>query len=234
MQGSRNGIHYSYRTSFRPCLTPDIVILQGPEIDVNFFCINIVMSIYSDTFQKNQYNLVQAAQRSQTWFQQQARLLTKQSIQPMRLINSEPERNRFRVVPGELYLFMYDAKMQDELPYWDMFPLVFPFRKLKDGFIGLNMHYLPYKARVTLLSRLMDFKTNRLMNENTRLKCSWGVINGLSRYSFAKHCVHRYLANHLQTPLKKIDASDWATAMMLPVERFVGASKQQVWSESFK
>lgn len=188
--------------------------------------------MYTEIFRRNQYNLPQAVKQSQSWFQQQALLLSKQSIQPLKLIQSSPEKNDTKVVPGALYLFMYDAKLQDTLPYWDMFPLVFPFRKLKDGFLGLNMHYLPYKGRIQLLDGLMDFRNNKMMNENTRLKYSWALINNASRFSVAKHCVHRYLNTHLQTPLKKIDAQDWATAMMLPVERFVGASKQQVWSEA--
>jgi hypothetical protein len=115
-----------------------------------------------------------------------------------------------------------------------MFPLVFPFKKMKDGFIGLNLHYLPYPMRIQLLERLMDFKTNSLMNENTRLKYSWNMIQGVSRFKIAEPCVHRYLADHLQSPMKKIDASDWATALLLPVEKFVGASKRTVWSDSLK
>jgi hypothetical protein len=191
-------------------------------------------STYADIFQNNRYQLQDVVKKSKSWFQQQVTLLTKQQIQPIRLINSSAERNRSRVVPGELYLFMYDAKLQDKLPYWDMFPLVFPFRRLNDGFIALNLHYLPYQMRIRLLDRLMDFRSNKLMNENTKLKYSWATIQGASRYQLAKPCVHRYLVDHIQTPLKKIDAADWATAMMLPVERFVGASKQQVWAETVK
>lgn len=158
----------------------------------------------------------------------------KQGIQPQRLIRSEPSRNVNRITPGEMYLFMYDAKHAEDLPYFDMFPLVFPFRRLQDGFIGLNMHYLPYQLRVDLLDRLMDFRSNKTLNENTKLKYSWSTIQAASRYSNAIPCVHRYLLSQIQTPLKKIDAQDWGTALMLPVERFVGASKQQVWSKALK
>lgn len=192
------------------------------------------MSIFSEVFEKNQIDLKTAVTKSRTWFQQQAALISRQQIAPLRLIRSEPERNVRRIIPGELYLFSYDAKTQDKLPYWDMFPLVFPFRKLKDGFIGLNMHYLPYAFRIRLLDRLMDFKTNKKMDETTRLRYSWGMIDGASRYKLAQPCVHRYLTNHIQSPMKKIDSQDWATAMMLPVERFVGANKQRVWTESLK
>lgn len=192
------------------------------------------MGIYTEIFKKNHIEIQQASKKSQTWFQQQAGLLTKNNVTATRLIRSEPARNVNRVVPGEMYLFSYSPKHQDTLPYWDMFPLVFPFKKMKDGFIGLNLHYLPYPMRIQLLERLMDFKTNSLMNENTRLKYSWNMIQGVSRFKIAEPCVHRYLADHLQSPMKKIDASDWATALLLPVEKFVGASKRTVWSDSLK
>jgi hypothetical protein len=192
------------------------------------------MSLYSNIFNKNRVDLNTAVKQSQTWFQQQSLLLGRQRIIPLQLIKSEPQRNVNRIIPGEMYLFAYDAKTKDTLPYWDMFPLVFPFKKLKDGFIGLNMHYLPYAMRVRLLDRLMDFKTNSLLNDTTRLRYSWSTIQGVSRFKMAEPCVHRYLTDHIQSPLKKIDSNDWATALLLPVERFVGASKQRVWTESLK
>ena len=192
------------------------------------------MGIYTTIFQKNQYNLAQVAQKSRSWFTQQATLLSKQKIEPNRLIRSEPSKNVMRIVPGELYMFQYDPKLKDTLPYWDMFPLVFPFRRLKDGFIGLNMHYLPYNLRVRVLDALVEHANNQNMDETTRIKFSWSIIQGASRLKIAEPCVHRYLIQHVKSPFKRVVASDWATAMMLPVERFVGSSKQQVWTDSLK
>lgn len=192
------------------------------------------MAKLEDIFNRNQYNIKDIVGKSQSWFQKQSIALRGDAIQPLKLIKENPSQNRQGIVPGELYLFMYDAKHQDTLPYWDMFPLVFPFRKMRDGFIGLNLHYLPYKPRVQLLDRLLEFKSNSKMDEHTRLKYSWATINGASRFNLAKPCVHRYLSNHIQSPLRKIDAKDWATVMMLPVERFVGGSKSRIWTESMR
>ena len=71
-----------------------------------------------------------------------------------------------------LYMYMYDPKLKATLPYYDRFPLVFPFSKTPDGFIGLNMHYLPYQLRMVLLDRLLTFRTNARMDETTRLRYS--------------------------------------------------------------
>lgn len=193
------------------------------------------MATYDQIFRKNHYDIKTAISKSRTWFEQQARLLSGNTqIVPQRLIRTNAERNVTKVVPGELYLFNYDAKLKDTLPYWDTFPLVFPFRKMPDGFIGLNMHYLPYQLRIVLLDRLMSFKTNSAMDETTRLKLSWGTISALSAQFHAQSTVHRYLLDHVKSPLKRIDSADWATAMMLPVERFVGSTKQKVWKDSLR
>ena len=192
------------------------------------------MATFEQIFQTHQYNINDTVRQSSSWFQQQARLLGKERIIPQQLIRTDVSHNRTRITPGELYLFQYDAKHQDTLPYWDMYPMVFPFRKLSDGFIGLNMHYLPYQFRIKLLDRLMTFKTSKGLNENTRIKYAWSTIAGVSKFKWAEPCVHRYLNSHIQSPFKKIDAEHWATAMMMPVERFVGANKLKVWNESIR
>lgn len=192
------------------------------------------MATYADFFKKNQYNIQDVVKKSQVWFQQQTILLNKQHLQPLKIINASGKRNSSLITPGCMYLFGYDAKMQDTLPYWDMYPLVFPFATTKKGFIGLNMHYLPYMMRIRLLDKLMEFSNNKLLNDTTKLQYSWSTIKGVSRFKIAQPCVHQYLNDHVQTKFKKIDSSDWATALMMPVERFVGAAKQRVWTESLK
>jgi hypothetical protein len=187
------------------------------------------MSYFSSVFEKNRLDVLSSLKQSRSWYEKQSRLLAQKNISPDRLVNSGADRTSLAVVPGEMYLFAYDAKTKDTLPYWDMFPLVFPFSKTKDSFIGLNLHYIDYPLRVKLLDRLMEFKNNANMDHTTKLRLSWSTISSASKLKIAQPCVHKYLISHLQSPLKKIDASDWVTALMLPVERFVGSSKQSVW-----
>ena len=131
-------------------------------------------------------------------------------------------------------MYAYDPKTKEDLPYYDRFPLVFPFRKTADGFYGLNMHYLPYDLRIYLLDALLTFKNNSRWDETTKLKYSWALIDGVSKYKAAHPCVKQYLNSHVRSQFRRVSSADWATAMLLPVERFVGASKQQVWSDSRK
>lgn len=193
------------------------------------------MSTFTQIIQRNPYELKQLVGKSRTWFNNEVVSIKSQGrVSAHYMMRGASQQNRADILPGEMYMFYYDAKHKDTLPYWDMFPLVFPFRKLEDGFIGLNMHYLPYQLRATLLDALMGYRTNNRLTANTRLKYSWSTIQGFSQLSLAKPCVHRYLISNVKSVFKKVDSPDWATALMLPVERFVGASKQQVWSESLR
>ena len=187
-----------------------------------------------DVFEQNQYDLATAVKKSNGWFEKEVTKLTKQNITPNKVLAGNVDQLVTKIVPGHLYMFMYDPKLKKELPYYDRFPLVFPYAKTPDGFIGLNMHYLPYGLRIQLLDTLLTFKSNNRMDETTRIKYSWQLIDGISRYKAAQPCIKQYLGGHVKTQFRKVDSSDWATAMLLPVERFIGASKQEVWAESRK
>jgi len=189
-------------------------------------------STIKDVFEKNQYDLKAAAVKSKSWFDQQVYQLGRQNITPPKVLNGNPDQTVSTILPGHLYMYMYDPKLKAELPYYDRFPLVFPFSKTEDGFIGLNMHYLPYQLRMVLLDRLMIFASNKRMDETTRLRYSWATIDGMSKFAAVQPCVKRYLNSHIRSKFRKINADDWATAMLLPVERFVGASKEAVWQDS--
>lgn len=185
-----------------------------------------------DIFEKNRYNLDEVSRKSRAWFEQQVLLMTRKRITPNKVIQSDPQQLRAQVFPGFLYMFVYDPKLKETLPYYDQFPMVFPFRKVPGGFYGLNLHYLPYPLRVQLLDRLMTFANNTKMDESTKIKYSWQMIDGVSRFKLAQPCVKHYLTDHVRSPFRRIEAHDWATAMMLPVERFQGATKEQVWTDS--
>ena len=187
-----------------------------------------------DVFEKNQYDLKTAVKKSRAWFEQQVLIMTRQQLTPQKVLNGNPEQLVTRIMPGHLYMFVYDPKTKAELPYYDRFPLVFPFRKTPDGFIGLNMHYLPYPLRINLLDNLLTYASNQRFDETTRLKYSWALIDGMSKYAAAKPCVKQYLVGHVRTQFRQVESSNWATAMLLPVERFVGASKQEIWADSRK
>lgn len=187
-----------------------------------------------DLLAKNHYELKLLQDKSKTWFDQQVLLLSKKRITPNQLLANQTHALTTKILPGNLYLYFYDPKLKNELPYFDRFPMVFPWRANKDGFIGLNLHYLPYALRAKLITNLLAFRNNNKMDESTRLKFSWQMIDGISKYRLAKPCVKQYLYDHVKSPFVRIDANEWGTAMMLPVERFQKSTAANVWQDSIK
>ena len=121
-----------------------------------------------------------------------------------------------RLLPGRLYMFQYDPKGADTLPYYDMFPLVFPFEIQSDFFLGLNMHYLPYLLRIRLLDRLMTYASNKKMDDTTRLKFQWSVIKGSSRLALGRPAVKKYLKTQVKSQFLQVNPENWNTAKRSP------------------
>ena len=144
----------------------------------------------------------------------------------------DKQRLREKSFIGRMYFYFYDPKTKDSLPYYDKFPLVIPIERYPDGFLGLNLHYISPKQRVLLLDKLSILLTDDNYDEKTRLRISYDYLSRASRMYQAKPCIKRYLFSHIQSRFLEITADEWDIAAMLPVESFVKAKKNKVWSES--
>lgn len=187
-----------------------------------------------EVFDTHRYQLKYAAVMSSGWFNEQARMLKGLGVTPARMLKDNDNLNwDNRIVPGRLYLYLYDAKHKATLPYWDRYPLVFPYAETEDrkGFYGLNMHYLPYEYRIKILDSLISIDLSK-RTDSKKLLLSWDLIKSSSKLSLLKPCVHMYLYNHQRSAMKQIYPKDWATAMLLPIAQWVGSNNTQVWKDS--
>ena len=171
----------------------------------------------------------QDAKKSYQWYRDQVRTLGA-GMSGSTLLKSQALTST--LVPGNMYLFMYDPKHKETLPYYDTTPLVLPFSLVPGGFLGINLHYLPYLVRFKLLGELSKLATDKTITEKTKIDLSWRVLNSSVRYLPGTACVKHYLKDHIRTRFLKINFSDWITASMLPVETFKGARKDQVWKDT--
>lgn len=180
------------------------------------------------------YNLEVDWAKGKAWFEQERRKLIRQRalLQPRRVMRGDPTNLQPKVYPGKMFMFMYDPKTKEDLPYYDIFPLVLPWKRIPGGFMGLNLHYLPVKYRFWLMNNLMMLKTNNKMDETTRIRYTYEMIDGVAKFRYAKPCIKHYLYDHVKSQFRLISASDWGTAMMVPVEQFRKAPMEQVWRES--
>ena len=124
---------------------------------------------------------------------------------------------------GMMNLFWYKPINAGKLKYYDLFPLVIPFKKHRNGFTGLNFHYLSVPMRINLLERLEAFEDSGTLfslDENDigqLLAFKWSEIKGKRGI---KPIVRRYLAEYVYSNFLKIELEDMVVGALLPVERF--------------
>ena len=164
------------------------------------------------------------------WFREKVRQAgasaRMKAVTPNQLLRRQPDDN---ILLGKMFFYKYDPKFAKKLPYWDMYPLVFPFERAPGGFYGLNLHYIPPRDRAVLMDNLNQYASNNKYDQTTRLELSYRL---LKRYGRAVPCVKRYLGDRIVSQTVRIDADEWEVAIFLPVERFQKASKGAVWADS--
>ena len=170
-------------------------------------------------------------QQSRDWFRTTAR---RTNVTPESLVRGERARYKNRVSMGKMYLFNYDPKHKDTLPYYDRYPLIFPVNKAPGGFYGINMHYLPHVLRARLMDALYSLSRDQRYDERTRLRLSYDILNGMTKYKAFRPTFKRYLSNHVRSRFIEITSSEWDIALMMPLQKFAKASSSKVWSDSRK
>jgi hypothetical protein len=170
---------------------------------------------------------------SRTWYRNESAKLKqvneKKLIDPKNVMTQITYQNM-----GQMFMFFYNPKHKDTLPYYDRFPLVFPVELYDDGFLGINLHYLPQKLRATLMDALYTTINNKKNDRTTKLRLSYEILKGSSRMRYFKPCLKRYLNGQVLQKFLYIDPDNWDKALMLPTERFVKKTKFEVQRESVR
>ena len=165
------------------------------------------------------------------WYRNEAE---KVDVTPSKLMRENQSKIVRGYEIGQMMLFNYDPKLKRKLPYYDTFPLVFPIEPRDNGFLGLNMHYLPLRQRAMLMDALYTLRTDNRYNESTALKIGYQILKRSARYKLFKPCVKHYLNSHIKSRRIKIDPVEWDMALFLPLQRFQKASSSQVYNRSME
>lgn len=148
-------------------------------------------------------------------------------------IRAEKERYTRRFLLGGLYFFYYNPKMKNDLPYYDTFPLVLMLERYSDGFLGLNLHYLPIKFRVMLMKKLISYGAiYTAEDELKRIRITYDILNASRRFREFRPCLKRYLTNHVKSRILAVQPNEWDIATYLPVQQFKKARPLEVWQDS--
>ena len=146
-------------------------------------------------------SLPQDSYASRKWYRQKAQRLTGvRGVRPKSIITKVGIQNdrttrflRGRLMLGKMFMFEYDPKLAKTLPHYDAFPLIFPFKFYKEGFHGINLHYLPTEWRAILMDNLYDLRTNEIISFHAFLNSlsdsfspEWTQVNGYGRMDSVK------------------------------------------------
>jgi|TARA_R110000851_G_scaffold8713_1_gene33503 hypothetical protein len=167
---------------------------------------------------------------SQAWFQKQAGYLGR--INNNALLKEPVLKTESEQIPGGMFMYFYDPKTKDTLPYYDKFPLTVIVGPAPGGFTGLNLHYLPMVLRAKLLDALMDITSDKKYDDNTKFNLSYNTLKKASKMRYFKPCFKRYLTAHVKSRFARVPASEWEIATFLPTASFEKASKTTVWKDS--
>jgi hypothetical protein len=167
---------------------------------------------------------------SKDWFYKKIRTLT--NISPSKVLTDDSLVTRARPLIGRMFMFLYDPKHKETLPYYDRFPLILMVGPAKGGFYGLNLHYLPPRQRAIFFDRLMDYTNNKKLDESTRFRLSYNLLNSTAKLRAFAPCFKHYLYNQISSKTVEILPTEWEIALFLPTESFIGQTKQTLWGST--
>lgn len=183
--------------------------------------------------EKSSLELDRLSKDSLSWLKQKINEIRR----PMAIAN-QIAREKFRQTVnfklGQLYCFYYDPKGKADMPYYDRFPMVLVLDKYADGFLGLNLHYLPYRYRVAFLGKLLKYAVLNGDDEIKRLRVTYDILTASRRLREFEPCIKRYLFSQVKSRLLTIQPDEWEIASLLPLQQFKGAPATKVWQDSME
>lgn len=190
---------------------------------------NLFQRLELEAFRKG---ITPRTQESREWFRKRAQRLTR--VNRTALMKEGELERQSKTVVGNMYMFFYDPKTKDKLPFYDTFPLIFVVGPAEGGFYGLNLHYLPPVLRAKMLDELLEYKNNSKYDETTRLRLSYSLLQRVSKLRYYKPCFKHYLTKHVKGQFAMVPAPEWEIATFLPTAQWQKSSANRVYSQSRK
>jgi hypothetical protein len=171
------------------------------------------------------------AKASLNWFRREVGRMT--GATEMKMIKSPDLKPVARALKGRMYMYGYDPKHKDTLPYYDTFPLIIMVGPAKGGFYGLNLHYLDLKRRALLFDALSTkFLKPNANDELERFMLSFEKLSAGGNLKFFQPCWKHYLTKQVKTRIIQVPSDYWEPALFLPTDSFQKKGRRSVWRES--
>ena len=167
--------------------------------------------------------------KSDRWYINAVRQFAGGVNTPQDVFASDLGKFENTIETGQMYMFAYDAKHKETLPYFDKFPLsiiIEPLPRIA-GFSGINLHYLPPMMRAEVLGKLREVQ-EQYTDDKSKLRSSWNVVQNYSQYPVIKKAVKKYIAAGVTSRFYKVNPMNWRPAIFLPTQQFEGATAATV------
>lgn len=164
------------------------------------------------------------------WYRVKANDVTKLDTRNIIRHNADLAVSRARL--GRLYLYQYDPITKLDLPYYDRFPVVFIVDIKKEGFLGLNLHYLPFEYRATLMDALYEFTAGS--DDTLRLRATYKILTTAKSLRFFRPCLKQYLNSQMRSRFLLVPPEEWDVALFLPLQQFLKAKEPVIYRDSIR
>lgn len=161
--------------------------------------------------------LKRGTKESARWFAEQVRKGPK--INNLEKVTKDLKSTK--IEPGKMFIYSYDPKLKESLPFYDTNPIVIILDMTRDGWYGANLHYLPPTMRAVLLAEVNKGKRSGAQ-----------IVRALEGNPVTKFCLKRYLASHVVSKPKVVSRADWEIAIQLPFESFQKAAMKDIWKRA--
>ena len=191
----------------------------------------------SSLFQKLELEAFRAGinprtQESRDWFRRRVQRLTR--INRDALMREDEINKRASHSYGSMFMYFYDPKHKNKLPYYDRFPLTIPVEPADGGFRGINLHYLPPVLRAKFLDALLNVTNNKKYDDTTKFRLTYRLLKSARNMSYFKPCLKHYLLEHVRSRFAEVPAPEWEIATFLPTAQWTKASAGKVYQDSRK
>ena len=187
---------------------------------------NLFYNLEIEAFRKG---LTLRTKESREWFRRRVANLRPNRSQ---LMKEDPIQLKNKGIVGNMYMFFYDPKTKETLPYYDSFPLVIVVGPAEGGFYGLNLHYLPPTLRAKFLDSLLEITNNKLYDESTKFQVSYNMLQRAAKMKYFKPCFKHYLNSHVKSRFAMVEAPEWEIATFLPTADWQKGNAAAVYKDS--
>lgn len=187
---------------------------------------NLFQTVEQEAFR---LGITPRTKQSRDWFRKRVQNMR---VNRRELMREDPIQMKNRSVIGSMYMFFYDPKHREELPYYDSFPLIIAVGPASGGFYGINLHYLPIALRAKFLDALIDVTNNNKFDESTRFQITYDMLKSSSKMKYFAPCFKHYLTTHVEGRLAYVPPPEWEIATFLPTAQFRKSSRSKVYADS--